>query len=70
MASQRGSLDVAGVVAAAAVEATVGARDARVALVEVMRCYTQSFTEFGVEMRLLGMLAGDEEDDRQARWLR
>ena len=51
-------------VATAAVEATAGTRDARVALVEVVRCYTRSFAEFGVEMRLLGMLAGDEEDDR------
>ena len=61
---------MAGVVAAAAMEAMVGAQDARVALAEVMRCYTRSFAEFGVEMRLLGMLAGDEEDDRRARWLR
>ena len=52
-------------VATAVMEATVGARDARVALVEVVRCYTRSFTAFGVQMRLLGMLAGDEEDDRR-----
>ena len=41
-------------VAAAVVEATAGARDARVALVEVVWCYTRSFAEFGVEMRLWG----------------
>ena len=57
-------------VAVVAVEAMAGAQDARVALVEVVWCYTRSFAEFGVEMRLLGMLAGDEEDDRRARWLR
>ena len=52
-------------VAAAAVEATTGVRDAQVALVEVVRCCTRSFAEFGVEMRLLGMLAGDGEDGRE-----
>ena len=70
LASQHGSPEVAGVVAAAAVEATTGMRDARVALMVVVRCYTRSFTEFGVERCLLGMLAGDEEDDQRARWLR
>ena len=40
MALQRGSLVVASVVAAAAVEVTAGARDAPVALMEVVRCYT------------------------------
>ena len=57
-------------VAAVAVEATAGAQDARVALVEVVRCCTQSFAEFGVEMRLLGMLASDGEDGQRAQWLR
>ena len=70
MALQHGWPEVAGVAAAVAVEATAGARDARVALVEVVRCCTRSFAEFGVEMRLLGMLAGDKEDGQQARWLR
>ena len=54
MASQRGSPKVADVVAAAAVEATAGARDAQVALMGVVRCCTQSFAEFGVETWLWG----------------
>ena len=67
MASQRGSPEVASVVDMTALAATAGAREGLVVLAAVVRCCTRSLGEFGIEIQLLGMLAGDEEDGRRAR---